>query len=370
MTNGNNSSLTISRPVLAVALILIAVIVVAGLYYLAVFLPAQNTVLKSSKSDAGPIRGNAQCKDSGPDNTTCCDYQLNLQEENRNALVPPTVVDINEATGNLLVRGPMPLTIRNGAGRPPVTWGCRNLRDWSFAYANLSEMISAEKTFTPAYFPQTKKASLQSGLAEFNLSDYQLIDISLEDSATDRSILDTEKRSFGGTFSQCTASLKPSTIDGLPGSLIVSTVGFCDNVTSTNASCQQLLITGVPDTYCSYANLISQIDSLMKEKDPSGKKRLIYFHCVLGRDRTGGVTMGYLMKVYGLSYADALTSATNLGNPGGPQHPPDQGSQTLALAYCQLIGDTCPSGSNAIVPVNGTSVPSLPTNVMTGTAIP
>ena len=353
---------------LAILLVLMATVLLCGAYVLLGVLTGQDPALRPPENDMEFPAGNGYCanNDYAKDGTTCCYNRFNLQEENRNTLVPPTVVDINEATGNLLVRGPMPLLIRDGAGNPPQSFGCKNHEDWSFALANLNEMIAAEKSFVPSYFALAKGTVLKNNLGNFNISDYQLIIISLVDNGdVDSKYLSIEQRDFGGASSQCSAALVPGTITGQSGNMVISTTGFCNANDPADAQCQVRLTTDA-DGYCSYANLISQIDTLMKEKDPSGKKRLIYFHCVLGNDRTGGVTMGYLMKALSMSYADAETYATNLGDPVGRAHPPNAGSRTLALAYCQKMipGNSCPAH------ISGMTEESAGATTTTSTTIP
>ena len=345
MTGTDSSSRPVSRKVLAIVVVLAtaAILAVLGLMYSGILLPGQTTVppAPENTADAGTHQLNCNTDDLSPDNATCCYCRFNLQEENRENLRAPTVVDINEATGNLLVRGPMPLTIRNGAGNPPATYGCKNENDWSFAYDNLSRMIRHESTSSPAYFTSGKTAALQADLAGFNLADYEIIVISLVDNGdVDSHYLNIEKRDFGQKSSTCSEPLAEGTIHGQPASLLISTTGFCNAGDPDNSECQQYLTMDV-NGYCSYANLISRIDTLMSEKSSSGKKRLIYYHCVLGTDRTGGVTMGYLMKASNLSYADALTYTTYLGKDSGTPHAPNLGSRTLAKAYCNMIHGTC-----------------------------
>lgn len=351
---------------LAILLVLVATGLLSGAYILFQGIQAgQDTALQPPENDLEFPAGAGYCanNDYAADGTTCCYNRFNLQEENRIAIVPPTVVDINEATGNLLVRGPMPLLIRNGAGNPPTTMGCKNHDDWSFALANLNEMIAAEKTVVPSYFAPEKGTVLKNNLENFNISDYQLIVISLVDNGdVDSKYLAIEQRDFGGASSQCSATLVPGTIDDQTGNMVISTTGFCNTNDPSDPQCQ-VRLTKDADGYCSYANLIGQIDALMKEKDLSGKKRLIYFHCVLGNDRTGGVTMGYLMKALGLSYADAETIATNLGDPAGRLHPPNAASRTLALAYCQLIKGTCPAHISGLT-VEGTGAATAGSTTM------
>ena len=351
---------------LAILLVLIATGLLIGTYFLLGVLSSyQDSAIQPPTNDMEFTTGAGYCanNDLAADGTTCCYNRFNLQEENRDTLVPPTVVDINEATGNLLVRGPMPLTIRNGPGNPPQTYGCKNHDDWSFATANLNGMIAQEKSFVPVYFTPGKSSALTTGMKNFNLSDYQLIVVSLVDNGdVDSQYLSIEQRDFGGASSQCSATLVPGTIAGQSGNIVISTTGFCNANDPADAQCQVRLTTDA-DGFCSYGNLISQIDTLMKEKDASGKKRLIYFHCVLGNDRTGGVTMGYLMKAFGLSYADAETYATNLGDPTGRAHQPNAASRTLALAYCQLIKGSCPAHISSMTAASTPAATAIPTTI-------
>jgi len=351
---------------LAILLVLVAMGLLCGAYILLLGIQAgQGTALQPPENDMEFPAGAGNCanNDLAADGTTCCYNRFNLQEENRDTLVPPTVVDINEANGNLLVRGPMPLTIRNGAGNPPQTFGCKDHDDWSFATANLNGMIAKEKSFVPVYFTPGKSSALTTDMKNFNLSEYQLIVVSLVDNGdVDSNYLSIEQRDFGGAASQCSAALVPGTIAGQSGNLIISTTGFCNANDPAGAQCQVRLNRDA-DGFCSYANLISQIDTLMKEKDASGKKRLIYFHCVLGNDRTGGVTMGYLMKAFGLSYADAETIATNLGDPANRAHQPNAASRTLALAYCQLIKGSCPAHISGLTVESTSTATAIPTTI-------
>ncbi|WAC05919.1 MAG: hypothetical protein OS112_04620 [Methanoregula sp.] len=273
---------------------------------------------------------------------TCCWNRFNLQEENRVQLAAPTVVDISESNGNILVRGPTPLIIRNGKGNDPKASPCMNHSDWRFAYDELNAMIQNQKTFAPVYFTPGKKAALASGLQNFNLDEYHVIVISLLDHGDiNPAYFAIEQRDFGGSYSSCSEPLTDGTLPGgQKGSLVWSTVGFCDG--GNDDQCQEILNTDTGAT-CSYAHLIDEIGTLMATGDPSGKKRLIYYHCVLGTDRTGGVTIGYLQKTMPpMSFADAVTYATHLGTENSmPPWPPNSASQALANAYCLKINGTC-----------------------------
>jgi hypothetical protein len=289
---------------------------------------------------------------SSPDGT-CCFSRFNLQEENRMQLAAPTVVDYSESNGNLLIRGPMPLIIRDGKGNDPAISRCKNQSDWQFAYDELGTMIGNQKTFAPVYFTDSKEAALKSDLQDFNLDNYHVIVVSLLDHGDiNPTYFASEQKAFGGNYSSCSDPLKEGNIHGQSGNLIWSTVGFCDG--GIDEKCKTILNTDT-DTTCSYANLIEKLSTMMAEKDPSGKKRLIYFHCVLGTDRTGGVTIGYLQKTNpSMSFTDAVTYATHLGKESGmPPWPPNAASQNLANAYCQKTGGLCNTGENTRVYLPG-----------------
>ncbi len=288
----------------------------------------------------------AECRDNSPGRSYCgCLYNLmpeNVVPPDTPRLHGPAVVDINPANGNLLVRGPLPLVIRKGPGTEKDS-PCMNSTDWYFAYDELNTTISTSQ-YRPVYLMADpwKKEKLDEAFRTFNLSEYELVVISLiKHTGADNNYLAVEKREFGGTFSQCSAELNPGTLRGQKAYLIWSPVGFCDKG-ELDQTCSEILYNDTAD-YCSYYHLIDQITSLMQEN--SGKKRLIYYHCVQGTDRTGGVTIGYLLKNYpeNMTYFQALAYAQFLGNAGRPPNydPPNKESQYLAHAYCLAINGSC-----------------------------
>ncbi len=288
--------------------------------------------------------------DLSPDGTDCYN-RYNLQQVNWEYIAVPTVVDLNGENGNIFVRGPLPLVVRNGPGNCSATGPCLNQSEWRFAYEELDSFI--RNGSAPAYFNDSKRDHLSSALRTFNLTDYQLIDISLlYDKQQEGMYLDSEKRAFGGNFSTCSEPLKAGTIQGQKGYLIWSPLGmanFCENGTCLNTILYNDTVNNETGLSCSLTSLIRQIDTLMKEKDPSGKKRLIYYHCNGGRDRTGAVTISYLLRGNPeMSYCQALKYAEYLGQTSPPPQyfngatVPLPSGQNMAHAYCTATnGHNC-----------------------------
>jgi len=359
------------RLVLFIVCIAIAGIFCAGIFSAILFLAA--TPLPPENSLDQSVMG--QKGDVFPDGTNCKGV-YNLEEASRANFAAPTVVDVNETNGNLLVRGPLRLIIRDGSD--PAN-GCRNKSDWQFAYDNLNAMIKKEKDVVPVYLPDSKKTFLSGEMQSFDLADYHVIVISLLNHADNTNYFDIERGAFGGKFSQCSQEVQEGTLRGQPATLIWSSVEGCAD---DSRVCNRLLNTdddGSSGT-CSYKDLIARMNALMAEKDPSGKKRLIFYHCTHGSDRTGMVTMGYLMKADGLNYPDALKYTTNMGqaSPVFKPHQPKDTLQRLATYYCNAIGGSkCPAntgisaaGTNGAITPAPTPTPSpLMTIVPTQTAV-
>jgi hypothetical protein len=296
----------------------------------------------------------AMAGDNNQTDNTYCQGRFNLGPENRINISVPTVVDINPANGNLLVRGQIPLVVRDGPGN---TAGCRVHADWHYAYDGLDALMKDKKTFIPAYFNAQnnnaeKGVALQKAMAGFTLDDYEVIDISLLNSNSpniDMQEFDTIKGAFGGAYSVCNATPADATFFGRNGHAILSDFYFCregENAETCRKSIVMDLPNGEAGKTCSYAARIDQIAGLMEgnAKDPA-KKRLIYYHCSQGSDRTGSVTMGYLQKtIPGLSYVHALHYAQFLGKEtqgSDAMWPVGYGADTAALAYCRYIGADC-----------------------------
>jgi hypothetical protein len=352
----------VSRSVLTLAgclvLILVCSVVFFGLLPPAPAAPAPaGTVVPSGNTD--PSR-------------TCPvpvqDSPYNLEQANGEYLAVPTVVDINVENGNLLMRGPLPLILRNGTGNCPATSPSLNQSEWRFAYDELNGFV--RNASAPAYFSDAERNRLGTDFGAFDLADYEVIDVSLLSAGGEMPDLGAEERAFGGNFSTCTGPLDAGTLHGRRGYMIWSPLAF--PMTCMNASCASPLIytnNSYPDfgPSCSLMNLVSQLETLLKEKSPSGKKRLIYYHCTLGRDRTGAVTMSYILNRYPeISYCHALQYAENLGGTTRPPQyyhratTPLPQTQNLALAYCNAIRggtcSTCPKEERSLPGVTGVSV--------------
>ncbi len=308
-----------------------------------------------------------QGTDNNPTDNTYCQNRFNLVPENKVQISVPTVVDIDVKTGNLLVRGQIPLVVRDGTGN---SGGCRMHANWNYSYDGLNALMQDKKSFVPAYFNTQNKnvekiAAIKTAMANFNLDNYEVIDISLLNSNPDGNDMvefATIKDAFGGVYSTCNATLVDTTFHGRNGNAVLSDFYFCNTKVGPNdPDCvQSIVMDNVNPGSCSYSGRIDQIVALMAGKDQKpGKKRLIYYHCSQGSDRTGAVTMGYLQKtIPGLSYVHALHYAQYLGQEeqgSGANWLVGYGANTSALAYCQYIGADCTQTENSRVVLPGST---------------
>lgn len=292
-----------------------------------------------------------QGADTNATDKTYCQNRFNLVPENKVQISVPTVVDIDVTTGNLLVRGQIPLVVRDGTGN---AGGCRMHANWTYSYDGLNRLMQDKKGFVPAYFNAQNKndekiAALQSAMATFNLDDYEVIDISLLNSkpeGNDMVEFATIRDAFKGVSSTCNATLVDTTFHGRNGNAVLSDFYFCKDGADDANCVRSMVVDDVTPGSCSYSGRIDQIVALMAGKDQQpGKKRLIYYHCSQGSDRTGSITMGYLQKtIPGMSYVHALHYAEYLGKEEQGRDamwPVGYGADTAALAYCQFIEGYC-----------------------------
>jgi hypothetical protein len=302
--------------------------------------------------------------DTNTTDQTYCQNRFNLVPENKVQISAPTVVDIDITTGNLLVRGQIPLVVRDGAGN---TGGCRMHADWNYSYDGLNALMQDKKGFVPAYFNAQNKndgkiAALNTAMATFNLDDYEVIDISLLNSnptGNDMVEFATIRDAFGGVSSTCNATLIDTMFHGRNGNAVLSDFYFCNSGDGANdPNCiRSMVMDNVNPGSCSFSGRIDQMIALMGGMDQKpGTKRLIYYHCSQGSDRTGAVTMGYLQKtIPGISYVHALHYAQYLGKEQqgtDAMWPVGYGADTSALAYCQYIGADCTKteGTRVLLP--------------------
>jgi len=325
-------------------------------------------------------------------------YYANFDMKNSpDFLNPIAIVDIDTGTGNLMVRGPLPLTVRRGLGKNTP---CLEQPDWSLAYDQMSDWIKnliGQDGSCPSYFSADKCQKLKglnNSQQPFKLSDYKLIVVTLlEDKGTNFNDLKTEMTAAGQNFPDdpgqreaLKRTLLGNQFTDKNGQLLGSgsilwwpfafwdctcsddVSFFCCSTPSSDSCCKgpytATCCTGQSSDKCTsmdpkknccwqtcdplnvlhacpsgtstggdFAGLIDTLHSLLLTKDPD-KTRVIYFHCAQGVDRTGTAHLGYLLNNY--TFKDAWKYARlKVGSAG--YKVPNCGSQRVGNAYCRYL---------------------------------
>jgi hypothetical protein len=312
----------------------------------------------------------------------------------------------SSSTCSLVVRGNLPLIVQKDANN-----NCINPR---FAYDELNNAIrnlATKNTFCPDYL-KDKSADLKSVLNDFDLSAYELIDISLLNNTGEAAPLIRELNAFGlqrtEVYDPCAcwppinvypSETSPCSVNnshqvlgqhltmpdqttrngkfvwwpfdmwGGCGTFLRADQFCCD--TGCNHCQDQYYSRQVPCADCmpnysgAWANIPCKdprqlytqkeqngpgkpsfdfpglVDFISQKLKEPGKKRVIYFHCVQGTDRTGAVHVGYLLKNYNLA-ANPVTLREAKDYALNPQTktPPNDLALRVAAGYCQWLASS------------------------------
>jgi hypothetical protein len=253
------------------------------------------------------------------------------------------VVDNDPVTGNILVRGNMPMI-------NSVNGQCIDADKLKIAYEELNQAL---------------KSKVGGG---FDLRNHTLIDITLIDNQSDLDQFDPELRSFGGTpvdlcrEAQCADPCWPpsmvckswtwgkfwgngqiTTANGpAPGNMVWWPLTACD--ASDISQCDKGLLVEENNGVKGW-NFSGLVDSVLKEMKSADKgKKVIFFHCIQGCDRTGALAIGYrLKKAQQAGLPLTLREARDMGVKE-VNLTPNFGYYQLAAFYCQsLFGKDSPA---------------------------
>ena len=216
------------------------------------------------------------------------------------------IVDYNTTTGNLLVRGNLPLYPDMNPPPPPAP-------PYYFAYTELSSAIASLLQQQPA------SSVVPASVAQnFELSNYQLLVISLLNNKTTDSIdLQIEVGAFGGTFSNLPTTWPtydpPTSPAWVPTTIVGS--GPLQIGTPTPQSGCQLVWWPFDSQYnelssgFQFDGLVTYANAQLATQAPSGSAgTVIYVHCDSGVNRTGTFTTAYLLQYGSSLYTSADTS--------------------------------------------------------------
>ncbi len=232
------------------------------------------------------------------------------------------LVDTHE-NGNLLVRGNLPM-ITNDASDT-----CLPILDRTFAYASID-------------------AKMKTLLGDFNLDDYEIIDVTLIDNQSDRNQFTAEMNAFGLASIPCGSEWPPynnscawdpeqvfATVlpsGQRPWGLIWWPIYACGTTPCNDTDTQIGLIN------FKFNDLPGHLSALLAgaPSPESGKsKRLIYFHCMQGADRTGALHAVYLLDT---DSSLTLPEAFDRASKGYQRGHDDQQINPLILPSCTYAG--------------------------------
>jgi hypothetical protein len=260
-------------------------------------------------------------------------------------------VDRHGGTGNILVRGNMPIHTFGGE----VDYDSRKL-----TYDELNN-------------------GLKSKIPGFDLEDYQLIEISLIDDQ--HAGLDTfipAVKSFGLTVcdfndgrqnracwppkSDCSADWEWGKLWGTgwvetqpepkpEGHFVWWPISACDGAGDINhPACSIPVGELLTEARWNFSGLVDFLIEQMKTAGPSAKKKVLYFHCSWGKDRTGSLAAAYLLKK-AKNDNDPLTldQAIQAGK-AAVNLVPNEGYLRLAVVYCKELFPGDPGRCHYTVP--------------------
>ena len=248
------------------------------------------------------------------------------------------VVDQHAETGNILVRGSMPIHTAGGQ----TDYGLRK-----FTYDELNKGLQSK-----------------SNIPGFDLRDYQLIDISLIDDQ--HAGLDTfipEVKSFGLTVcdlndgnenracwppkSDCSPNWQWGKLWGSgyvetepeprpEGNFVWWPISACDGGGDLNhPTCSIPVNELLTEDRWNFSGLVDHLIGQMKVKSASGRRKVLYIHCSWGKDRTGALSAAYLLKKakeenHNLTLKQAIQKGKDAVN-----LVPNDGYLRLTVVYCR-----------------------------------
>jgi hypothetical protein len=183
-----------------------------------------------------------------------------------------------------------------------------------------SHPIDQQKKFVYDQIISAVKAQQPS----IDLAGYTLVDVSMIDNRPDGDMpnLNNELIAFGLDSTSVPDTWPPfefgyspallgTTVNTHPGHFLWWPLEGYNPNNSVNQRVGQF-ITGGTLGYTwgfNFNGMIDRIDSLLKD---TSVKRIIYYHCTWGKDRTGALTFGWLYKYGGLSYDSAIAKVLSI----------------------------------------------------------
>jgi hypothetical protein len=217
------------------------------------------------------------------------------------------IVDMDGATGNILVRGNLPLVKK-------TMDECYPGEDRCFAYGEINAKM------------KERMRDINPDAPEFDLENYDVIELVLHDGAGNRPELDIEMKALGRNVTNiaCGATWLPyqNCPEWDPETMYAATdatkklwgliwwpmypcgskpcddtIIKVDNSTETQIALDKFKFSQAP----------AHLKTLLTTHSTTAKKKLIYFHCIQGADRTGSLHLAYIMDQNpGITFADAL----------------------------------------------------------------
>lgn len=286
----------------------------------------KDTHAVSFENLGGSRQGGSLSTDGGmPGNSIVMSGTYHAPDFNPNRLA---VVDEHE--GNLLIRGNFPFVGSSGDGSNP----CHTVSGKEHCLA-LEELEARMQTL---YDPN------------FDISAYELIDFSLIDNQGTVEELTVEFGVLGLDLNndvQCGTNWLP--YDGCewdpkkiytekspreftnPWGVVWWPIYACNN---RDRPCNPN-DTDIGLNKFRFKEMSGYLKELLQERPPSGKKRLIYIHCVQGTDRTGALHIAYLLDNNPeMTFAEAVRRATI----GTKQGSDDQQLNPKLVPMCSYVG--------------------------------